>query len=75
MTLPQIPKTLIDDLINDRCVVFVGAGLSQDAGLPGWSKLLNRMIDWAEENNINVNDKSELRSLIQGTSCCLWPEN
>lgn len=75
MNLPKIPKALIDDLVSGRCVVFVGAGLSQGVGLPGWSQLLERMIDWSNENNIDVKDKSELKDLIQKKKLLLVAED
>ncbi len=37
-----IPEGLIDQITEGNCVVFVGAGLSQGAGLPGWPDLLRR---------------------------------
>ncbi len=36
----DLPFELIDQIERDNCVLFVGAGLSMDAGLPGWKQLL-----------------------------------
>ncbi len=30
------PKDLVEQIKDGNCVVFVGAGLSQGAGLPNW---------------------------------------
>ena len=37
--LMQPPASLIQYLTEGRCVLFVGAGLSAAAGLPGWGDL------------------------------------
>ena len=31
-----IMKEIVDAINSRRCVVFAGAGISQDAGLPNW---------------------------------------
>lgn len=40
-----IPKALIHAIANDDVVLFVGAGLSIGAGLPGWDGLLQPLAD------------------------------
>jgi hypothetical protein len=32
----QIPEDLIEQIAKGRAAAFIGAGLSQGAGLPGW---------------------------------------
>jgi hypothetical protein len=41
-----IPNDLIDAVARGNAVAFVGAGLSQAAGLPGWSHAVNQLLDW-----------------------------
>lgn len=43
--VPGPPATLIDHISNGRCVLFVGAGLSAQAGLPTWPALIATMVD------------------------------
>lgn len=40
MILKTIPAALINEFRNNNVVLFVGAGLSINAGLPSWSELL-----------------------------------
>ena len=40
-----IPRELVEQFARGDGVVFVGAGLSQGAGLPGWSELLMPLAD------------------------------
>lgn len=40
-----IPKSLIDKINNKQVVVFVGAGLSMNAGIPNWKNLLIEILD------------------------------
>lgn len=70
----DIPGELIEDIIQRKCGVFVGAGLSQGAGLPGWVGLLRRMMDWSEHHGINTSDRSELEGYIQGGELLLVAE-
>ncbi|MFC1716095.1 SIR2 family protein, partial [Candidatus Poribacteria bacterium] len=60
-----IPEGLIEQIRNGNCVVFVGAGLSQGAGLPGWPDLLRRMIVWAERHGKAISDRAELEESIK----------
>ena len=45
MAIP--PKPLIDSLTTQRCMLFVGSGLSVAAGYPGWSRLVDLLVDEA----------------------------
>lgn len=40
-----IPPDLVQQVARGNCVVFVGAGLSAGAGLPGWWTLLKRLLE------------------------------
>jgi hypothetical protein len=65
MTVPAIPKHLVDQIVAHNCVLFVGAGLSQGAGLPSWPSLLQRMMDWAAEHGVNMADRAELDKYLK----------
>lgn len=55
-TLEQIGniKTVYEASQNDDLVIFVGAGISQNSGLPGWSELINELNNLL--GNIREND-------------------
>jgi hypothetical protein len=38
----EIPRELIERIVDGSVTVFIGAGLSQGAGLPGWPR------DWSK---------------------------
>jgi len=61
----NVPKDLADKIDQGNCVVFVGAGLSQGAGLPGWPGLLRQMLDWGEEHGVDLSDRAELEKCIK----------
>ncbi|GAI96483.1 unnamed protein product, partial [marine sediment metagenome] len=63
---------LIRIIRENRCVLFVGSGLSAQAktedgdNLPTWGNLLEQMIDWCIENRIDLRaEKSELIEIIK----------
>ncbi len=64
----SIPKTLKERLLNEKVVLFVGAGLSRNAKAPDWKSLLKKLILFCEEEAIQLNqdEKEELLNLIQG---------
>ena len=41
----EIPRELVEQFARGNGVIFVGAGLSMGAGLPGWSDLLTPLAD------------------------------
>jgi len=62
----EIPKDLVKQIAHHNCVVFVGAGLSQGAGLPGWKQLLEDMVEDAHnKQKISNNDKDCLMNCIE----------
>jgi NAD-dependent SIR2 family protein deacetylase len=63
----EIPKELIERIADGSVPVFIGAGLSQGAGLPGWPNLLEQMMEWGKENNVvfSEDDEKELKTYIQ----------
>lgn len=59
-----MPKELLEQVSGGNCVVFVGAGPSQGAGLPSWPQLLRQMLDWAQEHGVDVSDRAEFEDYI-----------
>ncbi|WP_437942736.1 SIR2 family protein [Sorangium sp. So ce341] len=45
--LPDVPTELIEAGASGHLVVLVGAGASRGAGLPGWSELLDSLLEMA----------------------------
>ena len=41
----DIPETLLRALKDDRCIVFVGSGVSIEAGLPSWGDFMQQIIE------------------------------
>jgi hypothetical protein len=39
----KLPDHLVEALRSEECALFVGAGLSQGAGLPGWGELIRKL--------------------------------
>ena len=62
--VPEPPPKLVEALKEKRCALFVGAGLSQGAGLPGWKELLEEMIARSGEE-LSTKRKSEMRKLLR----------
>lgn len=60
----RLPVSLVTAYREQRCAVFVGAGASQAAGYPGWSKFLADLIDRCiAENRLNEEDAQSYRDL------------
>ncbi len=60
----NIPTGLIDALLNQKCVVFVGAGLSRATGVPDWKRLVINLLDWAERHAVAVPDRADLEQAV-----------
>ena len=58
----NIPEDIIKRICEGKCGLFVGSGLSVDAGLPSWSYLLESMI---RKINVQNNTKIELYQLVE----------
>jgi hypothetical protein len=69
-----VPEELVDQIARGNGVVFVGAGLSQGAGLPGWPGLLRQMLDWSEAHGVNLADRAELEGYIENGELLLVAE-
>jgi len=46
----DIPVPLRDAYARRQCSMYVGAGLSQGAGLPSWQQLLEELIIYIDQN-------------------------
>lgn len=64
-----IPDSLKQAYKDKRCAIFVGAGASMGAGLPGWESFLSSMISAAETHRtIDDTKATEYRSLLKDQS-------
>lgn len=66
----KIPSELIEAFKTERVGLFIGAGISQAAGLPSWDGLLSDLIKRVEENQYLKNDKyiDDLKELSKDSS-------
>lgn len=62
--IPNVPPELLEKFAADKCVAYIGAGLSAGAGLPLWDKTLRQMIEWSATRLIPLPDAAELNRLI-----------
>jgi hypothetical protein len=67
----SVPPKLIEEIQEKRCILFAGAGLSQDAvtsqgtHLPGWKELLERMLEYGiQRRYIPADEESKIQKLI-----------
>jgi putative AbiEii toxin of type IV toxin-antitoxin system/SIR2-like protein len=65
--LPEVPPELVDACLAGECVLYAGAGVSAQSGLPIWRDQLGEMVDWAIQEKI-VDDRTgnSLRAALQG---------
>ena len=63
--IPAIPTELVAQIADGRAALFVGAGLSQGAGLPGWPQLLREMLTHLEKRDGIQPDQQDLLTAIQ----------
>lgn len=73
--VPNPPATLVDHLLEDRCVLFAGSGLSAQAGLPTWWRLLETMVEAVEGDSVDgvpqeVTDLLERGKLLEVADFC-----
>lgn len=68
--VPEVPKSLVEDFRSRRAAIFVGAGLSKAAGLPGWSDLLTDILDRAKQRSFLPSKvvERDLRTLLKDSS-------
>ena len=65
MTKLTVPNEIIEKLNEERCVAFIGSGLSIGAGLPDFPSLMKKMIAWCENKNIKLPSKKDLNTSIR----------
>ncbi|MFX1555559.1 MAG: SIR2 family protein, partial [Promethearchaeota archaeon] len=70
----EIPDELIEQICQEKTVLFVGAGLSMRAGLPSWPDLLRQMLDWSEKRGVDLTNRAELESHIEDGKLLLVAE-
>jgi hypothetical protein len=58
-------NTLANKIMDNNCVLFAGAGISYDSGLPSWHELLEDLAKIAEGHDANKDDISHVRELIK----------
>lgn len=59
VSLEQLAKEIADKAVKDELVVFLGAGVSRSAGLPGWGELLD---DLAQDVGVDASTDFERMS-------------
>lgn len=45
LVIPTVPKQLLNNIKNNKCVLFAGAGTSIDAKIPSWSELVATLVE------------------------------
>lgn len=63
--IPAIPTELVERIADGKAALFVGAGLSQGAGLPGWPQLLGEMLSHLEKRGGIQPDRPDLLTAIR----------
>lgn len=61
--IKTLPNALIENIKDDLCVVWCGAGLSFLEGFPTWAELILRLVEACSENNLSTADLDELNQL------------
>jgi hypothetical protein len=55
----SMPSLLVDACLNGDCVLYAGAGVSAQAGLPLWGDCVRELVKWATGNNLAPADAIE----------------
>ncbi len=61
----ELPESLIERVRAGRCVLCLGAGLRQVAGLPSWKGVLLSLVDRLEQAGEPAERVAELRHLLE----------
>ena len=70
----SIPDKLVTSLIQKRCIIFVGAGLSINSGLPGWPQLLRCLsVDCDDTSICDEIEKDILSGNLLGAAMLIRP--
>ncbi|HEU0253948.1 MAG TPA: SIR2 family protein, partial [Pyrinomonadaceae bacterium] len=64
----ELPEALVDACIKGECVLYAGAGLGAQSGLPTWGDFIWQLLKWAQDNGfINEAEASDYRlEVVQG---------
>lgn len=66
INVPEIPRELVRQIKNGKCILFAGAGTSLDAGLPSWSELLKTMVEKVNEySSLSNSQRQEINYLLR----------
>lgn len=49
---PRVRRELVDACVEGECVLYAGNGLSAQSGLPTWSELMRKVVEWAISRGI-----------------------
>ena len=72
-TIDKIPEEVLNNFKNNYGVFFVGAGLSEGAGYPSWSTLIELLIDHASKQTwVTAAKTDEYKSLLAENSKFLF---
>ena len=64
--VPELPKNLIELIRDRKCVLFAGAGVSIDAGMPGWNAMLWSLVERVDNCiGLSVDDQKEIDHLLE----------
>lgn len=47
---PKVPQSLVEACLSGDCVLYVGAGIAAEAGLPTWSPFVSSLVKWAVDS-------------------------
>jgi hypothetical protein len=62
--MTHLPHALVEAINERKCGLFVGSGLSVNAGLPTWDGLLNDMVRECLECGLREDKRRELQELL-----------
>ena len=59
LRLPEeVPADLLDVCVAGECVLYAGAGLSAQSGLPTWRDFVHKLLEWALDNHFITADEA-----------------
>ncbi len=63
---PKVPDELVKACASGECVLYAGAGLSAQSGLPVWRGLLGEMVEWSiQQKVVDQRFGDSLRAALQ----------
>ena len=58
------PKNFLSALKEKDCLLFLGSGISQWAGLPSWSELVQNLVGFLDDHGLAPDEKTEIESFV-----------